>query len=59
MPSIWSKSFLKTTKNPLYAGEVDYGDAPNIVGTAIHTMPNAISRLRYHQIYAPKIVERI
>ncbi len=24
-----------------------------------HTRPNAISRLRYHQMFAPKIVERI
>jgi len=54
--------FLKTTKNPFYGGEVDYAPrrAPTSRGwNGDHTRPNAISRLRYHQFYAPKIVDRI
>ena len=49
--------FLKTTRNPNYAGEVDY--EPRAEHGGDHTRPNAISRLRYHQFYAPKIVDRI
>jgi len=51
--------FLKTTKNPYYAGEVDYECRAEHCWNGDHTRPNAISRLRYHQFYAPKIVERI
>ena len=54
------EDFLKTTTNPFYAGEVAYGSiAPSIVGTEIPPLPNAISRLRYHQMYVPKILDRI
>lgn len=51
--------FLKTTKNPFYGGEVDYECRAEHCWNGDHTRPNAISRLRYHQLYAPKIVERI
>jgi hypothetical protein len=50
---------LKTTKNPYYAGEVDYEPRAEHCWNGDHTRPNALSRLRYHQFYAPKIVERI
>ncbi|MFB3855174.1 MAG: hypothetical protein ACE148_15310 [Vicinamibacterales bacterium] len=53
------EEFLKGTKNPPYEGEVDYGDRAEHCWNGDHTRPNAISRLRYHQMYAPKIVERI
>jgi hypothetical protein len=51
--------FLKTTTNPNYGGEVDYEPRAEHCWCGDHTRPNAISRLRYHQFYAPKIVERI
>jgi hypothetical protein len=53
------EDFLKSTKNPYYAGEVDYEPRAEHCWNGDHTRPNAISRLRYHQFYAPKIVERI
>jgi hypothetical protein len=53
------EDFLKTTKDPFYAGIVDYGDRAEHCWNGDHTRPNALSRLRYHQMFAPKIVERI
>ena len=53
------EDFLKTTKNPHYGGEVDYEPRAEHCWNGDHTRPNALSRLRYHQFYAPKIVERI
>ena len=53
------EDFLKTTKNPHYDGEVDYEPRAEHCWNGDHTRPNAISRLRYHQFYAPKIVDRI
>jgi hypothetical protein len=52
------EDFLKTAKPP-YEGEVDYGDRAEHCWNGDHTRPNAISRLRYHQMFAPKIVDRI
>ena len=51
--------FLKTTRNPAYGGEVDYEPRAEHCWNGDHTRPNAISRLRYHQFFAPKIVTRI
>ena len=51
--------FLKSTKNPNYGGQVDYEPRAEHCWNGDHTRPNAISRLRYHQFFAPKIVERI
>lgn len=53
------EDFLEKTKNPYYGGEVDYGDRAEHCWNGDHTRPNATSRLRYHQMFAPKIVERI
>lgn len=53
------EDFFKTTKNPHYDGEVDYEPRAEHCWNGDHTRPNAISRLRYHQFYAPKIVDRI
>ena len=53
------EEFLESTKDPYYGGEVDYGDRAEHCWNGDHTRPNAISRLRYHQMHAPKIVERI
>jgi hypothetical protein len=53
------EEFLKNTKNPFYDGIVDYGDRAEHCWNGDHTRPNAISRLRYHQMFVPKILERI
>jgi len=53
------EDFLKSTSNPNYGGEVDYEPRAEHCWNGDHTQPNAISRLRYHQFYAPKIVERL
>ena len=53
------EEFLKRTKDPYYGGEIAYGDRAEHCWNGDPAQPNAISRLRYHQMYAPKIVERI
>jgi hypothetical protein len=50
---------LLKTADPPYEGTVDYGDRAEHCWNGDHTRPNAISRLRYHQMFAPKILERI
>jgi hypothetical protein len=53
------EDFLKTTKNPFYNGEVDYGDRAEHCWNGDHENPNQISRLRYNTMYLPKILKRI
>lgn len=53
------EDILKATKDPHYDGEVDYGDRAEHCWNGDHERPNAISRLRYHQMHAPKILRRI
>jgi hypothetical protein len=53
------EEFLKSTTNPFYGGEVDYGDRAEHCWNGDHSLPNAISRLRYNQMYVPKILARI
>jgi hypothetical protein len=53
------EEFLKNTKDPYYDGEVDYGDRAEHCWNGDHTLPNYLSRLRYHQIHIPKIMQRI
>jgi hypothetical protein len=50
---------LKKLTNPAYGGEVTYGDRAEHCWNGDPTRPNAISRLRYHQMYVPKIVDRL
>jgi hypothetical protein len=54
-----TEAFLESTKNPPYRGEVDYGDRAEHCWNGDHTRPNALSRLRYHQMYIPKGIERM
>jgi hypothetical protein len=54
-----TEEFLEKTKNPRYGGEVKYGDRAEHCWNGDPKQPNAISRLRYHQMHAPKIVERL
>ncbi len=53
------ESFLESTKDPYYAGEVKYGDRAEHCWNGDPTRPNALSRLRYHQMYIPRSVERM
>ncbi len=53
------EEFLKSTKDPHYDGEVDYEPRAEHCWNGDHTRPNAISRLRYHQMFIPRIAERI
>jgi len=53
------EEFLESTKDPYYEGEVDYGDRAEHCWNGDHTRPNAISRLRYNQMYVPIILERL
>ncbi len=53
------EDFLKTASDPPYGGEVDYGDRAEHCWNGDHTRPNALSRLRYVQMFAPKMVERM
>ncbi|RMB12680.1 hypothetical protein [Eilatimonas milleporae] len=54
-----TEAFLKTTDNPPYGGEVDYGDRAEHCWNGDHANPNHISRLRYNSFYVPKIMKRI
>jgi hypothetical protein len=54
-----AEDFLKTTNDPPYGGEVDYGDRAEHCWNGDHTRANAYSRLRYIQMHAPKMVKRI
>ena len=51
--------FLSKTTRPPYGGEIDYQPRAEHCWMGDHTRPNATGRLRYHQFFAPKIVERI
>jgi hypothetical protein len=54
-----AEDFLESTTNPYYAGEVDYGDRAEHCWNGDQNNPNAISRLRYISMHAPKIVDRL
>ncbi len=54
-----AEEFLSTTKDPYFDGEILYGDRAEHCWNGGHTRPNALSRLRYHQMFIPKGVERI
>jgi hypothetical protein len=54
-----AEEFLESTKDPYYNGEVRYGDRAEHCWNGDHTRPNALSRLRYHQMFIPRGVERI
>jgi len=54
-----AEDFLESTNDPYYDGEVDYGDRAEHCWNGDHTRPNALSRLRYIQMFAPRMVERM
>jgi len=53
------EEFLESTTDPYYDGVVDYGDRAEHCWNGDQKRPNAISRLRYHQMYVPLMMERI
>ena len=50
---------LKNAKDPVADAEVDYGDRAEHCWNGDHTRPNALSRLRYHQMFIPRIMGQI
>jgi hypothetical protein len=54
-----TETFLKSTKDPYYDGEVDYGDRAEHCWNGDQNQPNYVSRLRYHQMYIPRAVKRM
>jgi hypothetical protein len=54
-----AEEFLAGTKNPPYDGEVAYGPGFEHCWNGDPKLPNALSRLRYPEIFVPRIVERI
>jgi hypothetical protein len=53
------EDFLENTADPRYGGEVAYGDRAEHCWNGDPARPNAVSRLRYHQMHIPKIMDRI
>ncbi len=53
------KEFLQGTTDPCYDGLVDFGHGAEHCWNGDHERPNAFSRLRYHQMYVPTIMQRI
>ena len=54
-----AEQFLSATRNPPYDGEVAFGPGFEHCWNGDPNQPNAITRLRYHEMFVPKIVERI
>ena len=53
------EDFLEGTTDPYYDGLVDYEPRAGHCWNGDHDRPNALSRLRYNQMYVPRILERI
>lgn len=54
-----TEEFLESTTNPYYGGVVDYGARDEHCWNGDHDQPNAISRLRYIQMYTPLMLGRM
>ncbi len=54
-----TEEFLERTENPYYAGEIDYGDRFEHCWNGDHTVSNAVSRLRYVQMFGLKWADEI
>ena len=53
------EDFLKNAKDPVADAEVAYGDRAEHCWNGDPTRPNALSRLRYHQMFIPRIMSQI
>jgi hypothetical protein len=54
-----AQEFLESTRNPSFAGVIDYGRRAEHCWNGDHTRPNSESRLRYHQMFIPIAAERM
>ena len=54
-----AEEYLESTTDPHYGGLVDYGDRAEHCWNGDHDRPNAVSRLRYIQMFAPEMVRRM
>jgi len=54
-----AEEFLESTTDPYFGGEITYGDRAEHCWNGDQTRSNAYSRLRYIQMHAPKMVDRI
>jgi hypothetical protein len=54
-----AEDFLESTTDPAYEGEVDYGDRAEHCWNGDHTRANALSRLRYHEMFIPRIIGQV
>lgn len=54
-----TEDLLKSLNDPPADAEVDYGARAEHCWNGDHTQPNAISRLRYHQMFIPRIMDQI
>ncbi|HEX9579659.1 MAG TPA: hypothetical protein VF970_01005 [Gemmatimonadales bacterium] len=54
-----TEEFLESTSDPYYDGKVDYGDRAEHCWNGDHSRANAYSRLRYHQMFMPRMMEQI
>jgi len=54
-----AEDFLESTTTPYYGGEVDYGDRAEHCWNGDQTRSNAYSRLRYVQMFADRIEQRV
>ncbi len=53
------EEFLRRASTPAFGGVVDYECGSEHCWNGDHTRPNAISRLRYHQMYVDQVLKRI
>jgi hypothetical protein len=53
------EDFLRKTLDPPFDGVVDYECGAEHCWNGDHSRPNAVSRLRYHQMYVDTILKRI
>ena len=54
-----AEEFLESTTDPYYGGVIEYGARDEHCWNGDHDQPNAVSRLRYVQMYTPLMVERM
>ena len=54
-----AEEILSETSAPYYNGEVDYGDRAEHCWNGDHDNGNHISRLRYHQMFVKKYVDKV
>jgi hypothetical protein len=54
-----TEAMLDSLANPPAEAEVDYGDRAEHCWNGDHERSNAYSRLRYHQMFIPRILDRI